>query len=217
MQKNRSAFTRTLIKGASIATATAGLAVLGLNPALAHDELVSTNPAQNEQLTEAPQKITMKFSGDITNVAGANQVQVKDSSGKDVARGEAKIDGTTVTQQITGNGSQDETYTVTWRVVSSDGHPIQGDFPVVVGKGKGEPAPASTEEHHDHDYSHSHEASAAGHDQDAQKSEAQAQNNDQQQGGENIGLKLGLFGLASLAVIASVVAVLLKKRPKNYD
>ncbi|MEX3611463.1 copper resistance CopC family protein [Rothia sp. LK2588] len=215
MQKNRSAFTRTLVKGASIAAATAGLAVLGLNPALAHDELVSTNPAQNEQLTEAPQKITMKFSGDITNVAGANQVQVKDSSGKDVTRGEAKIDGTTVTQPITGNGSQDETYTVTWRVVSSDGHPIQGDFPVVVGQGKGESTPVSTDEPHDHD--HSHEANAAGHDQDSQKSEAQAQNNDQQQGGENTGLKLGLFGLASLAVIASVVAVLLKKRPKNYD
>lgn len=125
-----SPFNRALIATAALATAS----LLGMNPAAAHDELVSTNPADGATLTEAPASLELTYSGDIMDVDGANQVRVTNAAGESVTDGAADIDGKVVTQDL-ATADADDTYTVTWRVVSSDGHPIQGTFTYTVGQG----------------------------------------------------------------------------------
>lgn len=125
-----SPFNRALIATAALATAS----LLGMNPAAAHDELVSTNPADGATLTEAPASLELTYSGDIMDVDGANQVRVTNAAGESVTDGAADIDGKVVTQDL-ATAAADDTYTVTWRVVSSDGHPIQGTFTYTVGQG----------------------------------------------------------------------------------
>ena len=81
------------------------------------------------------------------NVEGGNRVRVTDSAGNSLVegKGDAKVSGNTVTQTLNLKDlAADETYTVTWRVVSSDGHPIQGTYRFTVGAGKTASAPVSS-------------------------------------------------------------------------
>ena len=60
--------------------------------------------------------------------------RVTNAAGESVTDGTPDIDGKVVTQDL-ATAAADDTYTVTWRVVSSDGHPIQGTFTYTVGQG----------------------------------------------------------------------------------
>lgn len=117
----------------ALATLTA-TSMLGMNTANAHDELVSTNPETGSSLTEAPHQLELTFSGDIMEMDGANQIRVTNSAGENITQGDPEVKGKTVTQGLTA-GNEDDTYTVAWRVVSSDGHPIQGTLTYEVGQG----------------------------------------------------------------------------------
>ena len=128
--RTASPITRTLVATAALAAGS----LLGMNPAAAHDELVSTNPTDGATLTEAPASLELTYSGDIMEVDGANQVRVTNAAGESVTDGAPDIDGKVVTQDL-ATAAADDTYTVTWRVVSSDGHPIQGTFTYTVGQG----------------------------------------------------------------------------------
>ena len=64
-----------------------------------------------------------------------HQVRVTDSEGQPVTEGPLEQNGTTVSQPLGETGAQDETYQVVWRVVSSDGHPIEGTYTYEVGDG----------------------------------------------------------------------------------
>lgn len=128
--RTASPITRTLVATAALAAGS----LLGMNPAAAHDELVSTNPTDGATLTEAPASLELTYSGDIMDVDGANQVRVTNAAGESVTDGAPDIDGKVVTQDL-ATAAADDTYTVTWRVVSSDGHPIQGTFTYTVGQG----------------------------------------------------------------------------------
>ena len=128
--RTASPITRTLVATAALAAGS----LLGMNPAAAHDELVSTNPTDGATLTEAPTSLELTYSGDIMDVDGANQVRVTNAAGESVTDGAPDIDGKVVTQDL-ATAAADDTYTVTWRVVSSDGHPIQGTFTYTVGQG----------------------------------------------------------------------------------
>lgn len=93
--------------------------------ASAHDELSSSNPEAGATLEEVPEVIELTF----TNVPATigSQVQVLDGAGEDWAEGDVSITDAVATQAIR-EGAPAGTYTVNWRVVSSDSHPIEGTF-----------------------------------------------------------------------------------------
>lgn len=98
---------------------------LGASGANAHDELEKSVPASGAKLNSAPQQVVLTFSDTVQNVG--SKVVVKDSSGKQVQDGAAKVSGDTVTQALSG-ADADGSYAVTWRAVSADGHPVSGNF-----------------------------------------------------------------------------------------
>lgn len=187
---------------AHITRTTAGAALLtgalltGLSaPAYAHDTLISTNPEAGSTLTEAPRQLELTYSGEIMQVDGANQVNVVDADGNSVTDGSPDTNGKTVTQDLTTAGAEDDTYTVTWRVVSSDGHPIQGTFTYDVGAGK---EVASAQPGSDT----SATATPAGDPLTAATS------------GLSTGAKIGIAVLAALAIIGGAIVVLTKNKKK---
>lgn len=140
---------RSTITGVAAAVGTAALVALP-GPVWAHDTLVSSNPGDGARATEAPDEVEMTFSADLLDVG--TQVRVTDAQGADVTDGEPQVSGTAVTQNVTPSEQTDDTYTVVWRVVSSDGHPIEGTFSYDVGEGAaadqtsaGSPAPDTAE------------------------------------------------------------------------
>lgn len=123
-------FFRDPKKFLAAAVTTIGLAVLPV-PAWAHDTLVSSNPSDGAQLQQAPEQVEMTFSAEILDVG--TQVRVTDTQGADATEGDVRVEGTTVSQAVKAPENKGESYTVTWRVVSSDGHPIEGTFSYDVG------------------------------------------------------------------------------------
>ncbi|WP_374928790.1 copper resistance protein CopC [Kytococcus sedentarius] len=119
----------------------------GATPALAHDVLEGSEPAAGETLSEAPEELVLTYSDEVQKVG--NRVSVADASGEVVAEGEPTADGPVVTFDLPEH-LEDGTYTSTWRVVSSDGHPISGttDFTVAADSGgeDGSADASSTEE-----------------------------------------------------------------------
>ena len=86
----------------------------------AHAALKSVTPGDGETVATAPGKVTLEFNEPIgTSFA---TVTVTGPSG-DVGRGRAEVDATTVTQAL-ADGLPGGDYTVAFRVVSEDGHPV---------------------------------------------------------------------------------------------
>ena len=105
--------------------ATAAFLVLPAAAAQAHDALESSDPADGATVQSVPAKIGLTF--DRTPIAINSIVRVEDSAGTDQADGAVEIVDNHVTQAVKA-GAPAGKYTVVWRVVSSDGHPIEGTF-----------------------------------------------------------------------------------------
>lgn len=113
------------------------------NGASAHDELASSNPEPGATLDAAPEAIELTFSNVPATIG--SEVQVLDEAGEDWAEGEVSITDAVATQALR-DGAPAGTYTVNWRVVSSDSHPIEGTFEFTTsGGGAASDSPAASE------------------------------------------------------------------------
>ena len=122
--------TRTVRRGTVAALLAFVFALLFASPVSAHAELVASNPANGARLDASPHILTMTFTESITLVDGS--IRLVDSTGATVPVDDPSVDGHTVTSSMPGDlpgGS----YTVIWRVVSSDGHPVAGAFSFGIG------------------------------------------------------------------------------------
>lgn len=95
------------------------------SPASAHSVLLGTVPSDEEQLAGAPESVSLTFNEDITELG--TEVIVTTEDGEVVSEGKVKITGPTISQDLT-DARPKGAYTVTWRAVSADGHPISGEF-----------------------------------------------------------------------------------------
>ena len=125
-----------------LATALAALAsVVLVRPAAAHDYLVGSVPEQGTTVETAPSEVALEFNTSIGEQFA--QVAVIDDAGTTYQVGEPVVDGPTVTQAV--DGLQPGTaVTISYRVVSSDGHPIGGTVPFTVSEMAGDAAPPPT-------------------------------------------------------------------------
>lgn len=99
------------------------LTLLTATPAAAHDRLVASSPAEGSTLSAVPATVELTYSAPILPTGAV--VQVRDPAGTDRAVGSPTVAGTAVTVAV-DPAAPSGAYTVVWRVVSSDGHPIEG-------------------------------------------------------------------------------------------
>ncbi len=94
-------------------------------PASAHDAAESSSPAQGATVATPPEKVSVTFNNDP--LALGSQIQVKDAAGTSWAEGPVEIVDNVASQKLRA-GAPAGQFTVVWRVVSSDSHPIEGTF-----------------------------------------------------------------------------------------
>ncbi|HEY9440874.1 MAG TPA: copper resistance CopC family protein [Thermopolyspora sp.] len=117
---------------AALLTALAlGLAVLMMGtvlamPAFAHTALRSSDPEQHATV-ESLTKVTLRFTDQVRLPA----VVVRGPDGVAYQTGVPETDGPIVTQNVRGPLPAGA-YTLAYRVVSADGHPVQGQIPFTV-------------------------------------------------------------------------------------
>ena len=110
-----------------LAVALGAIAPAGLAPAAAHDYLIDASPAEGEELAEAPSEARLEFSGDILEI-GTELALVRDGTGELVEfPAPFALSNGRVTQPLPP--LEPGRYTLNWRVVSEDGHPIAGAIP----------------------------------------------------------------------------------------
>ncbi|MEW1599493.1 copper resistance CopC family protein [Streptomyces sp. NPDC093808] len=98
-------------------------------PAAAHTELESGSPAEGASLAGLPPRVTLVFSDAMTQKYA--KVAVTGPDGSSAAEGEPQVAGETVTLALR-NGASAGRYTVGYRVVSADGHPVSGSYSFTV-------------------------------------------------------------------------------------
>jgi copper transport protein len=111
-------------------------ALLGVGlaaPASAHAMLERTSPGADTVVARVPATVSVTFSEAVTLVPGA--VRVYDGALHEVDTGTAAhVDGDPTTAGVGLDPAlAPGTYTVTWRVVSADSHPVSGGFRFSVG------------------------------------------------------------------------------------
>ncbi|ROS73768.1 hypothetical protein EDF24_2769 [Curtobacterium sp. PhB130] len=96
------------------------------DPADAHSALVSSNPTDGQTVHAPIDRVDLTFSeAPLTGLDAGLRIEVRDGAGADVSTGEVLVDGTTMSKAV---ALTDGAYTVRWRYVSPDGHPITGEL-----------------------------------------------------------------------------------------
>ncbi|SFB62672.1 hypothetical protein SAMN05216266_13134 [Amycolatopsis marina] len=109
---------RALVIAALVLATTVGLA----GPALAHTSLVSSDPSDGAQVDTGPSAVTLTFNEPIQD-GGTNQIVVTGPDGGQWTEGEVEVRENVVTARLRPLGPAGG-YTIGYRVLSGDGHPV---------------------------------------------------------------------------------------------
>jgi methionine-rich copper-binding protein CopC len=127
-----------------VAVGIAALLALPIAPASAHATLVGSDPKDGATVRELPSEVSLEFSEAVGSPA---YVEVTASDGTDVGSGDPEVLDAIVTMPLASEGPAG-TYTLAYRVVSADGHPISGEltFDVTTGSTAGSSGSAAEAE-----------------------------------------------------------------------
>ena len=116
-----------------VAVVAGSIAALFSAPAaLAHARLDSSTPSNDEVLRRAPAQVVLHFSEPVETAFGS--VRVYDGAARRVDDGRTTRPAAARGRGRLRSGLPRGTYTVAWRVVSADSHPVSGAFVFHVGK-----------------------------------------------------------------------------------
>ncbi|MBJ7432910.1 MAG: copper resistance protein CopC [Microbacteriaceae bacterium] len=105
-----------------------GLAVLSAGPAFAHAELIGSSPAADSSVASVTE-VSVTAGEELLNI-GENAegfvIAVSDADGAFYGDGCVSVQGDTASMDV--KLSLRGTYTVAYRVISDDGHPVEGSF-----------------------------------------------------------------------------------------
>ncbi|GAB2892322.1 copper resistance CopC family protein [Neomicrococcus lactis] len=182
--------------------------------AFAHDQLIGSDPVNGSTVKTAPNAIVLMYSAELKNIG--TSVVLQDAQGKkyDAVAAASGANLTVGVRDALGAGN----YTLEWRVVSSDGHPIEGTtangqaitFSVSGGAASSSAASSAASETGTAGTSASSSAPASS------ASASSAASNPVQEAAQNSGVSPWLIGIvAGLAVIAAVATLIAKNRKRN--
>ncbi len=108
---------------------------LGLaGPALAHAQLLVSNPRVGSTVYVLPKIVQLTFDDDLIVLGEtANQIQITDPKGKRLDVGASLISGSKLSVAMKSSLLLGK-YRVTYRVLSADGHPVSGSYPFYLDK-----------------------------------------------------------------------------------
>ncbi|MFC8718880.1 FixH family protein [Kitasatospora sp. NPDC057198] len=117
----------------AVLVAALGLVLGGATAASAHATLEGTDPERGSVVATAPAAVTLTFSEGVS--LAPDSVRVLDPQGNAVDDGKPEhVDGRAATARVgLRAGLANGTYTVAWRAVSEDSHPVGGAFTFSVG------------------------------------------------------------------------------------
>lgn len=111
-------------------------------PILAHTGLQSSSPEADSIVEQGFNEIVLEFN---TEVEPLSSFKLKAQNGSELQIDTLDIDGSRIVGTI-DDEIPNGIYTVEWKIVGSDGHPIEGDFKFTVNVQGVEPTPSPEQE-----------------------------------------------------------------------
>jgi methionine-rich copper-binding protein CopC len=110
----------------SLLAALAGATLMAASPALAHTELVRSNPAANATLRNGPRSITLTFNERLVPRFSKFELHMPKHGNMAVpVRTSVSADGKRIVGTLANRLGKGD-YTVTWTAAGSDGHRMTG-------------------------------------------------------------------------------------------
>lgn len=187
----------------TIFAAAAAVLLLGVTPAQAHSTLIGSTPAADAAVAGSPEEIELQFNQTI-NTAFAT-VTLTDGEGTQRGSSESIVDGDRVRLSIPEPLAAGD-YTVGYRVISADGHPITGSYAFTVTAAAGQ-TPAPDAPTASSDASSATSAAAA-----PETPEAQAESADAESSSSSVPLLLIFAALGVLVIAGGTWAVVRASR-----
>ncbi|MBM0275250.1 copper resistance CopC family protein [Micromonospora tarensis] len=125
--------------GAALLAILAAL-LIPATPAWAHNSLRAAAPVQESTVPRAPREVVLEFMQRLDPTF--TTIVLTDGAKRKMPTGDPVVSGATGTVQVT-DALPNGTYTVAYRVVSTDGHPAQGSYPFTVADPTSSAAPIS--------------------------------------------------------------------------
>jgi len=114
------------------------LLVMSLTPsfASAHTEILSSDPAAGSSVATWPTEISLTFNEELQSIGAekSNFVVVNNAVGDQISADDEKLSGSTIKVSLDPNTVQGPVL-VYYRVVSADGHPVEGEYTFNFGVG----------------------------------------------------------------------------------
>lgn len=98
-------------------------------PAVAHAQMELSTPSRNQVVKTPPRLVWIEFDGNLIDlgIASINRITVTNSKKLRVDIGGTIVGGARITTKIK-SGIEPGKYLVAYRVVSEDGHPVEGSY-----------------------------------------------------------------------------------------
>lgn len=111
------------------------ISLLSTSMAFAHGDITQAIPAADSTVIAMPTEISIVFDGKLQSIANTqvNSITVTDNQGQIISNPQSVVDGTKISNRllltdVTG------LVLVHYRIVSEDGHPVEGDYSFTVGE-----------------------------------------------------------------------------------
>ena len=115
------------------------MALLSLNPALAHTELVSVEPATDQVMLTLPSEVKLTFGESVIAEGTFASITTSTGSVETTVRVEAADVYVAIPIDLVGPD-----VTISWKTVAADGHPLDGKTIYKLAEARGEATPEVT-------------------------------------------------------------------------
>lgn len=131
-----------MIRKLLISIAIAALTFFSITPSQAHGSSTTSTPAADSKVLVMPSVVSIEFDGKLQTLGTEkiNLITVTDPTGQVISDGVSLVEGAKLSTKIS-NADSTGLMSVHYRIVSQDGHPVEGEYSFTVG-----PAPTPTSE-----------------------------------------------------------------------
>ena len=93
----------------------------------AHSSMIEQFPKGNATISDMPLEVKLTFDEELLDLGSGNFVTVKDPNGKEISTGSSVLLSSKISRKLTSSTMPGK-YSVSYRVVSADGHVVEGTY-----------------------------------------------------------------------------------------
>ena len=93
----------------------------------AHSSMIEQFPKGNATISDMPLEVKLTFDEELLDLGSGNFVTVKDPSGKEISTGPSVLLSSKISRKLAASTMPGK-YSVSYRVVSADGHVVEGTY-----------------------------------------------------------------------------------------